>query len=152
MTDKKIESITLNTRIATIQCTYSVLFMGEKLTAKTMKYFRTKSFLSEQDADENKEIHVNDKLFAFLVRGIVKNQLVLDETISKYLKVDIEKNDKLVISIIRAGAFELLYRDNTPAPIIISEYTKIANKFYPETKTALVNAVLDKIAKSKSEN
>ncbi len=152
MTDKKIESITLNTRIATIQCTYSVLFMGEKLTAKTMKYFRTKSFLSEQDADENKEIHVNDKLFAFLVRGIVKNQLILDETISKYLKVDIEKNDKLVISIIRAGAFELLYRDNTPAPIIISEYTKIANKFYPETKTALVNAVLDKIAKSKSEN
>ncbi len=147
MSDKKIENITLNTRIATIQCTYSVLFMGEKLTSKTMKYFKTKSFLSETDEMENKEIEVNEKLFAYLVKGIIKNQESLDEKISSYLKIDLEKNDSLIISIIRAGAFELLFRKNTPSAIIVSEYTKIANKFYPTKKTALVNAVLDNIAK-----
>ena len=151
MKDLKIEEITLNTRVAAVQCSYSVLFMGEKLTAKTMKYFRTKSFLSEQDTVDNKQIEVNAKLFAYLVKGIIKNQEVLDAEISKYLKIELSKNDKLIISIIRAGTFELLFRENTPAPIVISEYTKIANKFYPEKKTALVNAVLDKIAKSKVE-
>ena len=151
MKDLKIEEITLNTRVAAVQCSYSVLFMGEKLTAKTMKYFRTKSFLSEQDTVDNKQIEVNAKLFAYLVKGIIKNQEVLDAEISKHLKIKKTKNDKLIISIIRAGTFELLFRENTPAPIVISEYTKIANKFYPEKKTALVNAVLDKIAKSKVE-
>ena len=151
MKDLKIEEITFNTRVAAVQCSYSVLFMGEKLTAKTMKYFRTKSFLSEQDTVDNKEIEVNAKLFAYLVKGIIKNQEVLDSEISKHLKIELSKNDKLIVSIIRAGTFELLFRDNTPAPIIISEYTKIANKFYPEKKTALVNAILDKIAKSKTK-
>ncbi len=151
MKDLKIEAITLNTRIAAVQCSYSALFMGEKLTAKTMKYFRTKSFLSEQDTVDNKEIEVNAKLFAYLVKGIIKNQETLDAEISKHLKIELSKNDKLIISIIRAGTFELLFRENTPSPIIVSEYTKIANKFYPEKKTALVNAVLDKIAKSKIE-
>jgi len=151
MKDLKVEIITLNTRISAVQCSYSVLFMGEKLTAKTMKYFRTKSFLSEKDVDADKNIEVNPKLFAYLVKGIIKNQSFLDNEISKHLKIDISKNDKLIISIIRAGAFELLFRNNTPDAIIISEYTKIANKFYSEKKTALVNAVLDKIAKSKVE-
>ncbi len=151
MPDLKIETITLNTRIAVVQCTYSVIFMGEKLTSKTMKYFKTKSFLSEEDSNTDKPIEVNEKLFAFLVKGIIRNQETLDKEISKYLKIDLNKNDKLIISIIRAGAFELLYRKNTPHPIIVSEYTKIANKFYPETKTALVNAILDKISKNQIE-
>ena len=148
MKNTKIEEITLNTRIAAVQCSYSVLFMGERLTAKTMKYFRTKSFLSEQDIVDNKGIEVNPKLFAYLVKGIIKNQETLDTEISKYLKVELSKNDKLIVSIIRAGVFELLFRNNVPDPVIISEYTKIANKFYPEKKTALVNAVLDKVSKS----
>ena len=96
---------------------------------------------------ENKEIEVNEKLFAYLVKGIIKNQETLDNKISSYLKIDLEKNDSLIISIIRAGVFELLFRKNTPSTIVISEYTKIANKFYPTKKTALVNAVLDNIAK-----
>ncbi|MCR5506638.1 MAG: N utilization substance protein B, partial [bacterium] len=100
------------------------------------------------DTVDNKKIEVNEKLFAYLVKGIIKNQETLDNEISKHLKIELSKNDQLIISIIRAGTFELLFRDNTPSPIIVSEYTKIANKFYPEKKTALVNAILDKIAKS----
>ena len=148
MKDLHQEFITLNTRIAAVQCTYSILFMGETLNNKTMKYFKTKSFLSEDDEMAGKEIEVNSKLFSFLVRGIIKNHEILDTEISKHLKIDIEKNDKLIIAIIRDGVFELLFRKKTPSIIIVSEYTKIANKFYPEKKTALVNAVLDKISKT----
>ncbi len=147
MKDLKKENITLNTRIAAVQCSYSVLFMGERLTSKTMTYFKTKSFLSETDEKEDKPIEVNEKLFGFLVKGIINNHEFLDHEISKFLKIELSKNDRLIVSIIRAGTFELLFRRNTPAPVVISEYTRVASKFYPEKKTALVNAVLDRIAK-----
>ena len=45
MSDKVIENITTNTRVAAIQCIYSVIFMGEKLSGKMMRYFKNKSFL-----------------------------------------------------------------------------------------------------------
>ena len=151
MSDKIIENITTNTRVATIQCIYSVIFLGEKLSGKMMRYFKNKSFLSEEDTLGDKSAQINSKLFSYLVRGIIRNQDTIDKVISQNLKVDIEKNDQLVISIIRAGAFEILFRENTPSNVIIAEYTKIANEFYPSTKTALVNAVLDKIAKVKKE-
>ncbi len=151
MSDKIIENITTNTRVATIQCIYSVIFLGEKLSGKTMRYFKNKSFLSEEDTLDDKSAQINSKLFSYLVKGIIRNQDIIDSVIKQNLKIDMEKNDQLVISIIRAGAFEILFRENTPTGVIIAEYTKIANEFYPSTKSGLVNAVLDKIAKSKKE-
>lgn len=151
MSDKVIENITTNTRVAAIQCIYSVIFMGEKLSGKMMRYFKNKSFLSEEDTDDNKPAQINSKLFSYLVKGVIRNQEEIDNVINKNLKIDIKKNDQLVISIIRVGAFELLFRENTPSGVIIAEYTKIANEFYPSTKTALVNAVLDKISHEMKE-
>ena len=151
MSDKVIENITSNTRVAAIQCIYSVIFMGEKLSGKMMRYFKNKSFLSEEDTDDNKPAQINSKLFSYLVKGVIRNQEEIDNVINKNLKIDIKKNDQLIISIIRVGAFELLFRENTPSGVIIAEYTKIANEFYPSTKTALVNAVLDKISHEMKE-
>ena len=151
MSDKVIENITTNTRVAAIQCIYSVIFMGEKLSGKMMRYFKNKSFLSEEDTDDNKPAQINSKLFSYLVKGVIRNQEEIDNVINKNLKIDIKKNDQLIISIIRVGAFELLFRENTPSGVIIADYTKIANEFYPSTKTALVNAVLDKISHEMKE-
>lgn len=151
MINKEIENITTNTRVSSIQCLYSVIFMGVKLNARTLRYFKTKSFLTEEDSENNKANEINTKLFSYIVKGVIRNQDIIDKEISKHLKIDIEKNDQLIITIIRAGTFELLFRENTPSNVIISEYTKIANEFYPSNKTALVNAILDKIAKEKKE-
>ena len=152
MINKEIENITTNTRVSAIQCLYSVIFMGTKLNSKMLRYFKTKSFLSEEDTINDSPIKINTKLFSYIVKGVIRNQDIIDNQISKHLKIDIEKNDQLIISIIRAGCFELLFRDNTPSNVIIAEYTKIANEFYPSTKTALVNAILDKISKDKKES
>ena len=149
MSDLKIERITLNTRIASLQCIYSILFTDNNLTSQITKYFKTKSFLSESDEDLNKPTEINDKLFNYLVKGVVKNKEELDVTISKFLKISIEKNDKLLISLLRLGAFEILYRNSTADIIIISEYTKLADHFFPPAQVTFVNAILDKITKAK---
>lgn len=151
MKDLIAEQITYNTRIAVVQCSYSVIFMGQELNNQTIKYFKTKSFLTETDDIPDKKPSINDKLYLYLLNGIINNRDLLDKTISKYLKLDISKNDPLLIAIIRAGCFEILFRDNTHNNIIVSEYTTITKSFFNESKTAFANAILDKIAKASDD-
>ena len=76
MKDLKIEAITLNTRIAAVQCSYSVLFMGEKLTSKTMKDiinfgkkqdcgFETLEFKQIEFSPNNYTLCKDEKIYSF---------------------------------------------------------------------------------------
>jgi N utilization substance protein B len=59
--------------------------------------------------------------------------------------------DRLAVidrSILRLGAYELLYCQDTPLKVVINEYIELAKIFGSEGKTAkLVNGVLDRIAR-----
>lgn len=51
-------------------------------------------------------------------------------------------------AILRLGAYELLYRADTPPKVAINEWIEISKAFGSETKTPkLVNGVLDRIAR-----
>lgn len=54
----------------------------------------------------------------------------------------------LLESILRAGAYELLADGKTDAGIIINDYMSVTTAFYEGSEPKLVNAVLDKIAKT----
>jgi N utilization substance protein B len=51
-------------------------------------------------------------------------------------------------AILRAGAYELMFRDDIPARAVISEYVDVARAFYDGEQPGFVNAVLDKLARS----
>ena len=56
--------------------------------------------------------------------------------------------DLLVLSILRAAVAEMMAQPTLDAPILINEYTDIARSFFDTgANVALVNAVLDKVAK-----
>ncbi len=145
MVNEQIQQKTFYTRIATIQCAYSVIFMNKELNIDILNYFKNQNFI---DNDEQDKPEINEKLFIYLTNGVVKNKEKLDDIILQFLKLPIEKNDPLLITIIRVGTFELLNRDKTPWTIIVNEYASIARSFFSENKTGFVNAILDKIAKS----
>jgi N utilization substance protein B len=50
-------------------------------------------------------------------------------------------------AILRAGAFELMFRKDVPVRVVISEYVDVAHGFYGEDEPGLVNAVLDAVAR-----
>ncbi|MBA3686717.1 MAG: transcription antitermination factor NusB [Planctomycetes bacterium] len=51
-------------------------------------------------------------------------------------------------TILRLGAYELLYCSDTPAKVAINEYIELSKLYGSEAKTArLVNGVLDRIAR-----
>ena len=59
----------------------------------------------------------------------------------------IERLERLLLCILRAGAHELADRPDVPARVVISEYVDLADAFYGEKETGLVNGMLDRLAR-----
>lgn len=54
--------------------------------------------------------------------------------------------DSILRAVLRAGAAELLDRDDVPGRVVINEYINVARFFFSEDEPRVVNGVLDKIA------
>ena len=59
----------------------------------------------------------------------------------------LERLDKPMKAILRAGAYELIARPDVPVATVISEYVDVADAFYDKREKGFVNGLLDAIAK-----
>ena len=59
----------------------------------------------------------------------------------------LERLDKPMKAILRAGTYELLARADVPVGAAISEYVDVAKAFYDKRETGFVNGLLDAIAR-----
>jgi N utilization substance protein B len=59
----------------------------------------------------------------------------------------LERLDRPMRAILRAGAYELIARADVPVASVISEYIDVAHAFYDKRETGFVNGLLDAIAK-----
>lgn len=59
----------------------------------------------------------------------------------------LERIDRPMRAILRAGTYELLARSDVPAASVISEYIDVAHAFYDKRESGFVNGILDAIAK-----
>ena len=50
-------------------------------------------------------------------------------------------------AILRAGAYELVARQDVPVGSVISEYVDVAHAFYDQRDSGFVNGLLDAVAK-----
>jgi N utilization substance protein B len=60
----------------------------------------------------------------------------------------VERLELIMRAILRAGAFELLVHVDTHPRIIISEYVDVSHAFFAGREPAMVNGVLDKLARA----
>ncbi|GEO82476.1 transcription antitermination factor NusB [Pararhodospirillum oryzae] len=90
------------------------------------------------------------ELFCTLVRGAQAEMDRLDDVIRPTLSSEWpwERLEPVVRAVLRAGVYELLERPRTPPRVAIKEYVDIAAAFYTGAEKGLVNAVLDKVARS----
>ncbi len=56
--------------------------------------------------------------------------------------------DRTVRQILRAGAYELMARVDTPSAVIISEYVDVAHAFFDGAEPGFVNGALDSLSRS----
>ena len=88
------------------------------------------------------------KFIKDVTEGTIERKELIEETIEKFLKDDInlKKTDKLLKIIIFAAVFELLYKHNNPKKVIISEYLKTSQFFLEKAQIKYLNAILDKLS------
>ena len=89
------------------------------------------------------------KFIKDVTEGTIEREELIDEIIEKNLKddININKTDKILMIIIHAAIYELLFKHNNSISVIISEYLKTAEVFLEKGKIAYLNAILDKISK-----
>lgn len=88
--------------------------------------------------------------FDDLVRGTDARRLEIDRLVTERLAEGwkLERLDRPMRAILRAGTYELLARPDVPVGTVISEYLDVAHAFYDKKEVAFVNGLLDGIAKS----
>jgi N utilization substance protein B len=133
-------------RLAAVQALYQMDLTGTTLP-DVLAEFEAHRLGKELDGEQYRNADAG--FFRDLVGGVVANQRQLDPTIDASLASGwpLTRIDATLRAILRAGAFELAHRSDIPARVVISEYVDVANAFYEGEVPAMVNAVLDTLAR-----
>ena len=133
-------------RLAAVQALYQMDLAGATLP-DVLAEFEAHRIGKELDGEQYR--NADAAFFRDLVGGVVTNQRQLDPAIDAALASGwpLARIDATLRAILRAGAFELAHRSDVPARVVISEYVDVANAFYEDEVPAMVNAVLDALAR-----
>jgi len=99
---------------------------------------------------EDAEYHSAERdFFDDIVTGVSARAAEIDGLISGRLAQgwSLERLDRPMRAILRAGAYELIARPDVPVGSVISEYVDVAHAFYDKRESGFVNGLLDAIAK-----
>jgi transcription antitermination protein NusB len=88
--------------------------------------------------------------FDDVVSGVVARGEEIDALLTERLAQgwSLERLDKTMLQILRAGTYELLARADVPTGSVISEYVDVAHAFFDQREAKFVNGVLDAVAKA----
>ncbi|WP_374447404.1 transcription antitermination factor NusB [Stella sp.] len=140
-------------RLAAVQALYQMEFTGASARQAIGEFVRhrlTDGGVAGEEADEPALEAPDRLLFAAIVEGVRARSDELDTMIASALSGDwkVERMEVLLRAILRAGAFELFARPETPPAIIINDYVDVAHAFFAQKEPGLVNAVLDRLGRA----
>src|SRR6476659_10705423 len=133
-------------RLAAVQALYQQEMEGTPVT-RLLKEFHDHR-LGATIEDERYHEAERD-FFDDIVSGVDARRADLDRLIADRLAEGwtLERLDRPMRAILRAGAFELVARPDVPVGSVISEYVDVAHAFYDKRESGVVNGLLDAIAK-----
>jgi N utilization substance protein B len=99
---------------------------------------------------EDAQYHVAERdFFDDLVTGVDARRAEIDGLIGDRLAEGwtLDRLDRPMRAILRAGAYELIARPDVPVASVITEYVDVAHAFFDKRETGFVNGLLDAIGK-----
>lgn len=133
-------------RLAAVQALYQQEMEGTPL-AQLLHEFHQHRIGETIDGATLADAEVD--FFDDVVRGADARREEIDRLITERLAEGwkLERLDRPMRAILRAGTYELLARRDVPVGTVISEYLDVAHAFYDKKEVAFVNGLLDQIAK-----
>lgn len=133
-------------RLAAVQAIYQIEMTSVTPASVVTEFNRFP--LGEEAAGEAALVDADEEMFGELVNGTQSHLVELDAEISKVLSAEwpLERLEMVLRAILRVGAYELAFRIDVPARVVINEYVDIAHAFFAGKEPGMVNGVLDKLA------
>src|ERR687894_774074 len=133
-------------RLATVQALYQMEVSGKGVIDAFAEF---EAFWIGREVEGITFKPAENEFFRDILGGVVREQRAIDGKIDAALAGGrpLKRIEAVLRAILRAGAYELLFRKDVPARVVISEYVDIAHGFYAEGEPGLVNAVLDTVAR-----
>ncbi len=133
-------------RIAVVQALYDMDISGKGVLDALAEF---ETFWIGREIDGIAHPPAEPGFFRDLLRGTVEEQRAIDPELDQALAQGwpLRRIETVLRAILRAGAYELMFRPDVPARAAISEYVDVAHSFYTGDEPGLVNAVLDKVAR-----
>jgi N utilization substance protein B len=133
-------------RLAAVQALYQMDVSGKGVVDALAEF---EAFWMGREVEGISFEPAENAFFRDLLAGVVREQRQIDGRVDKALATDwpLKRIEAVLRAILRAGAYELLFRKDVPVRVVISEYIDVTHGFYAEDEPGLVNAVLDAIAR-----
>jgi N utilization substance protein B len=133
-------------RLAAVQALYQHEMEGTA-KAKLLDEFHQHRLGRAVDDEQFADADVD--FFDDVVSGALARREEIDALLSDKLTEAwrIERLDKTLLQVLRAGTYELLARPDVPVGTAISAYLDVAHAFFDERDARIVNGVLDAEAK-----
>ena len=133
-------------RLAAVQALYQQEMEGTP-TPRLLKEFHDHRLGATIEDAQYHDAEID--FFDDIVTGVEARRADVDEKIAAKLASgwSLERLDRPMRAILRAGAYELIARADVPVGSVISEYVDVAHAFYDKRESGFVNGLLDAIAK-----
>jgi N utilization substance protein B len=133
-------------RLAAVQALYQMDISGTGVTDALAEF---EAFWIGREVEGIEFKPSDNNFFRSILSGVVENQREIDVKIDKALSAGwpLARVEAVLRAVLRAGTYELMYRKDVPARVVITEYVEVAQSFYDEDEPGLVNAVLDTLTR-----
>ena len=133
-------------RLAAVQALYQIASTGVPVETVIGEFVQHRF---ESEIDGQRLVSPDPDLFATIVRGVSKRAAEIQSLVAGGLDANwsADRLERLLSAILRAGAWELLVHHEVDARIVIAEYVALAHDFFGGKEPAMVNAVLDRLAR-----
>ena len=133
-------------RLAAVQALYQQEMEGTA-TARLLHEFHEHRLGATIEGETY--VDAEQSFFDDVVRGVEARRTEIDAAVTAKLAKgwNLDRLDRPMRAILRAGTYELIARPDVPVASVISEYVDVAHAFYDKKESGFVNGLLDAVAK-----
>jgi N utilization substance protein B len=131
-------------RLAAVQALYQQATTGAE-TPRLLHEFHAHRLA--EPVEEAALAPADRPFFDDLVAGTLARRAELDGLVAGFLGQGwtLARLDRLMLQILRCGAYELVARPDVPKAAVVTEYVDVAHAFYEAREAGFVNALLDRL-------
>jgi N utilization substance protein B len=136
-------------RLAAVQALYQLEMSDGDAEGVILEFATHRPGALLESGEDDAFMEIDKDMFSDIVRGAARMRGRIDAALSPVLPAGwpLNRLEKILRAILRAGVYELILRTDVPGTVIINEYVDIAHGFFAGDEPAMVNAVLDAVAR-----